>query len=88
MAKKDTSDGSGQPAKPRARKSRKGNAAPVTAVEMSAESVSYSPSDEDIAREAYALWERRGRPMGSPDEDWYRARQELATHAKSNGAHA
>jgi hypothetical protein len=35
------------------------------------------PSDEDIARKAYALWESRGRPFGSPDEDWYKAMQEL-----------
>ena len=34
-------------------------------------------STEDVARLAYALWESRGRPLGSPEEDWYRAEQEL-----------
>jgi hypothetical protein len=34
-------------------------------------------SHEEIAAKAYALWERRGRPDGSPQEDWYRAQQEL-----------
>jgi hypothetical protein len=32
----------------------------------------------DIARLAYHLWEQRGCPEGCPDEDWYRAEQELA----------
>lgn len=26
---------------------------------------------------AYQLWEARGYPAGSPDEDWFRAEQEL-----------
>ena len=26
-----------------------------------------------VAELAYRLWEERGRPEGSPDEDWYRA---------------
>jgi len=28
---------------------------------------------EEIAKLAYELWERRGRPVGSPDIDWYAA---------------
>jgi hypothetical protein len=28
---------------------------------------------EEIARHAYELWERRGRPFGSPEIDWYAA---------------
>ena len=34
-------------------------------------------SDEEIARKAYFLWESRGRPHGSPEEDWYRAKEQL-----------
>jgi len=30
-------------------------------------------NDDDVARLAYQLWEERGRPFGSPDEDWFRA---------------
>jgi len=33
---------------------------------------------EDIARLAYQLWEERGCPIGSPEEDWLRA-EELLT---------
>jgi len=29
---------------------------------------------EEIARLAYELWERRGRPLGSPEIDWYAAK--------------
>jgi hypothetical protein len=32
---------------------------------------------EDIAVLAHALWEARGRPEGSSEEDWFRAVQEL-----------
>jgi hypothetical protein len=32
---------------------------------------------EQIQKLAYQLWEARGRPWGSPDEDWLRAEQEL-----------
>lgn len=33
-------------------------------------------SDETALR-AYRLWEQRGSPLGSPDEDWFRAEQEI-----------
>jgi Protein of unknown function (DUF2934) len=36
-----------------------------------------SISNEDVARRAYSLWEERGRPLGSPEEDWYKAKEEL-----------
>ncbi len=36
------------------------------------------PSNEDIEALAYALWESRGCPEGSADEDWLRAEQELS----------
>jgi hypothetical protein len=31
----------------------------------------------NIERLAYALWQQRGRPLGSPQEDWFRAEREL-----------
>ncbi len=37
----------------------------------------YVMSDEEIARKAYELWESRGRPLGSPDEDWHKAKEQL-----------
>ena len=30
-----------------------------------------------IARLAFSYWEARGRPYGSPDEDWFRAEEEF-----------
>jgi len=35
------------------------------------------PPHEAIARLAYAIWEGRGRPIGSPEQDWLRAEQTL-----------
>ncbi len=32
---------------------------------------------EEIARIAYELWERRGRPFGSPEIDWHAAENVL-----------
>jgi len=32
---------------------------------------------QQIQKRAYQLWEERGRPLGSPEEDWLRAEQEL-----------
>jgi len=30
-----------------------------------------------IARLAYSYWEARGCPLGSPEEDWFRAEEEI-----------
>jgi hypothetical protein len=30
-----------------------------------------------IARLAYSYWEARGRPDGSPEQDWFRAEEEI-----------
>ena|SRR5215207_4557009 len=35
------------------------------------------PTREEIAALAYAYWEERGYQSGSPNEDWFRAEQEL-----------
>lgn len=39
-------------------------------------------SDEEVARLAYALWEERGKPIGSPDADWYEAKAQLSSILK------
>ncbi len=36
-----------------------------------------APDHEEIARLAYRLYEERGSQDGSPDEDWYRAEEQL-----------
>jgi hypothetical protein len=30
-----------------------------------------------VQRLAYQLWQKRGSPLGSPDEDWFHAEKEL-----------
>jgi hypothetical protein len=36
------------------------------------------PSEQEaIAKLAYQLWSERGRPEGSPEEDWFRAEELL-----------
>ena len=38
---------------------------------------------EQIEMRAYRLWEQRGGPTGSPDDDWFRAEEELIGHLDS-----
>jgi hypothetical protein len=35
------------------------------------------PEPEEIARLAYQYWQQRGCPTGTPEEDWFRAEQEI-----------
>jgi hypothetical protein len=38
---------------------------------------------EQIEKLAYRLWAERGGPLGSPDDDWFRAEQEFKQRADS-----
>ena len=38
---------------------------------------------EDIAALAYEFWQARGCPIGSPDEDWFHAAEELRSSARN-----
>jgi hypothetical protein len=40
------------------------------------------PTDAEIAALAYSLWEARGYPEGSADEDWFNAERALKTGAE------
>ena len=41
----------------------------------------YDPmEDKAIAQRAFEYWNERGRPFGSPEEDWYRAEREIKSH--------
>ncbi len=41
------------------------------------------PEHKAIAELAYRLWIDRGSPVGNPEEDWYRAEEELGgTHRR------
>jgi len=45
------------------------------------------PSPQDIAELAYARWQERGYPDGSPDEDWLEAESRLrGGHAATSKA--
>jgi Protein of unknown function (DUF2934) len=48
---------------------------PADSVAAAAESG--APKHEEIAQLAYQYWESRGRPLGSPEEDWLRAEQDV-----------
>jgi hypothetical protein len=48
-----------------------GNPAPVKAAGSKADQ--FSPSAAEISVVAYGFWTARDRPMGSPEEDWFRA---------------
>ena len=48
---------------------------PADAVSTAAESA--APTHEEVAQLAYHYWEARGRPLGSPEEDWFRAEQDV-----------
>ena len=39
------------------------------------------PSHEDVSELAYALWQQRGCPDGSPEEDWFEAENWLVSAA-------
>ena len=38
---------------------------------------------QQIEKLAYQLWEERGRPSGSPGDDWFRAEQEFIQNSDS-----
>jgi len=43
----------------------------------SAEGSTQEATEQDIAALAYSLWQGRRCPVGSPEEDWFRAVEEL-----------
>ena len=38
------------------------------------------PEHEEIACLAYQNWQQRGCPIGTPEEDWFRAEEEIKQH--------
>jgi hypothetical protein len=40
-------------------------------------------SENELQEKAYSLWESRGRPMGSPEVDWYDAKEKLSPQKSS-----
>jgi hypothetical protein len=50
---------------------------PETEEAIASSLTEYEPPREEIARLAFLYWEARGYQGGSPEEDWFRAEQEL-----------
>ena len=48
-----------------------------TQIDVEEDTAVPEPSHEEIALRAYQLWEERGKPHGSDEEDWYLAEQQL-----------
>jgi len=70
-----SSAGAAPAVKPKRRRKAAAGAEPQTVADFLAE---FTPSErEEVARLAYSYWEQRGRQHGSPDEDWYRAEEEV-----------
>jgi hypothetical protein len=42
------------------------------------------PEETVIAARAYELWQERGCPIGSDQEDWFQAEQELTAEVERN----
>lgn len=42
-----------------------------------------NPLREEIAVVAYSLWQARGCPEGTPDEDWFNAEKALKAKAEA-----
>ena len=40
-----------------------------------------APAQQEIAVLAFTLWEARGCPEGTPEEDWFNAERELTAKA-------
>jgi|GEM_PF-4565852 hypothetical protein len=43
-----------------------------------------APEHGDIAKLAFEFWEQRGRPVGSPEQDWLRAEKEVKRRAAAS----
>jgi len=43
------------------------------------EEISEPENQQEVAALAYKFWQARGCPEGTPEEDWFRAEQEIAT---------
>jgi hypothetical protein len=46
---------------------------------------SYESRHEFVERLAYKLWEQRGRPLGSPDVEWFAAEQAVYASLLESG---
>lgn len=43
-------------------------------------------NEHDVAELAFQLWNKRGCPIGTPEEDWFRAEAEIKTRERETSA--
>jgi hypothetical protein len=67
-----------------ARKSTK----PTLATDHASNSSEASNSTSDIAALAYELWQQRGCPEGSSEDDWYEAERKIQSQMESQTTYA
>lgn len=46
---------------------------------------SYESRQEFVQQLAYQYWEKRGRPLGSPQVDWFAAEKDLRSYLLNSG---
>jgi len=70
--------------KPEAKPARTSKPAPVAAKRKAApprtrpRTAPKALSENEVRQKAYFLWESRGCPIGSPEVDWYTAKEQLS----------
>ena len=58
----------------------------LTKTENTAQDTAAAIASGEIAALAYRLWTERGCPIGSPEEDWFRAEAELSGRKEAAAA--
>jgi len=58
----------------------------LTKTESTVQDTVAATASDEIAALAYQLWNERGCPAGSPDEDWFRAEAELNNRSEAAAA--
>lgn len=53
----------------------------AAAPQVQPNAIATSPTHEEIAALAYSLWQDRGYPIETPDEDWFNAERALKARA-------
>ena len=59
--------------------------APALEEPIALETETLKATASDVAALAYRLWQERGCPMGSPEDDWYRAEELLLVAVSETG---
>jgi hypothetical protein len=80
MTEKQTKEGSksAKPAKVASRTKTAPAVSKAATPRPRTRSIAKAVSENEVQQKAYSLWESRGRPIGSPEIDWYGAKEQLS----------